>query len=306
MYLLRRNSAAVLAAFAFVLGACSSESAPTESQVPTTGDLGEDPLRITLNPGSLVFQSNTATAPAPQNAGIGGLVAIGSGVQFGNIMYANPGVTPWATVDPRPTFSRDPLEWRHMVSINQAAFSALPNGAYSATVPVIVSAARNSPQMLNLFLCKGSGCLTLNSQADGSLSGTDATWDRTVGIDAPGGFYYDDYFLFVPAGATAYIRMLGSSCDPFTLGDTYFYVYDLDGNELERNDDGWCGLSSYDFVTNFSANAVVWRVRATSFGSGATGTYRIVVGSTAPVVLRDEASEVADREAKAAKAALTR
>jgi hypothetical protein len=168
MYLLRRNSVALLAAFAFVLGACSSENTPTEPQVPTTGDIGENPLLIQINPGAMVFASQTAAVPAPQTLAVSGLVAIGSAVSFGTPSYGQ-AVQPWLRVDPRPTFQRDPLAWLHQVSIDGAAFAALPNGAYTAMVPVIVVAAQNSPQMLQVVLCKGSTqCLAFNSSGGGN------------------------------------------------------------------------------------------------------------------------------------------
>lgn len=306
MYLLRRNSAAVLAAFAFVLGACSSESAPTESQVPTTGDVGEDPLRIMITPGGMGFSSLTSTVPAPQTLAVSGLVAIGSAAQFGAVSYGE-SVQPWLQVDPTPTFRRDPLAWLHTVSINAAAYAALPNGIYTATVPVIVTAARNSPQVLGVALCKGTAaCLVVGSSQSGGVTGASPSWNRSSAFNNAGPYYYTDYLLPIPANSTVTVTNEGSCSGNGTLSDPYLYAFELDNTFIASNDDGNGCLDSRMTIVNNGPGKVV-RIRATTFGAGATGTFKVSAFSAvsslraeAPVpaefaeILRQKAAGVTD------------
>ncbi len=291
---MRRYSAAFLGAFALVLGACGGNT-PTTPAEQTTGSVGDNPLLISLTPGAMAFSSVTATAPTPQTLMTTGLVAIGSSVGFGAISY-DQAVTPWLRVDPRPTFQREPLAWLNTVSIDQAAYGTLANGVYTAWLPVVVIAAQNSPQMLGVVLCKGTGsCLAVGSDVMADLSGSDPTWNRGSDLNAPGGYYYDDYWLVVPAMSTVHLLYEGSSCGAGkTLGDPYIYAFDANGVLVGQNDDGLCGLNSYLPVTNNTSSTQAYRIRATTW-SGGTGTYRLRATSGAPT-LRAGSSELTAHE----------
>jgi hypothetical protein len=288
MSLLRRYSAAFVVATALVLGACGGETAPTAPEGPGEVDLANDPLIFGLNPSSFVFQSLTATAPPDQVLGVNGLVAIGSAAEFGDLSYMPMGPS-WADIDFRPAFSLEPLEWRHTVSIDQAAYGTLADGLYLAEVPVIVRAARNTPQMLSLFLCKGTlACLATGADVTGSHGGGDPTWQRGSDIDAPGAYFYDDYYVVVPGNTTVHITMEGNFCaQPFTHQDPYLYAFELDDTFITLNDDGLCGFNSYMPVTNNAAGAKVVRVRTTSFNAGQSGTYRLRVMDSSPFLMAE-------------------
>ncbi len=290
MSFLRRHSAAMVAALALVLGACSSE-APTVPNDQADGALSDNPLRFAIAPGGMVFSSLTATAPGPQTLTTTGLVAIGSAVEFGAPRYDQAGPS-WLRINPTPTFQRDPLAWLHTVSIDQAAYTALPNGTYTATVPVIVRAAQNTPQMLSVVLCRGtSNCLPINGVANGSLSGSDPTWNRGGNpLATPGSYYFDDYLMTVPANTLVHVTLRGA-CSGYGLSDPYIYIFDLANNLITFDDDGAGCLDSYVIVNNASGSAVTYRVRATSWSTFLTGAYQ-VRASTAGPALRAAPSEV--------------
>lgn len=288
MLLLRRYAAAVVAASALTLGACGSE-APTMAPELPTGDAVNDPLIMTLNPAALVFQSNTATAPGPQWAGAGGLVTIGSGVIFGTVVYS-PAVGAWLSLNQTPSFVRDLLLFRYLVSINQAVYASLANGVYTAQIPFIVPAARNSPQMLDVVLCKGTGCLVPGGSVTSTHDGSDATWNRGSDVNAtPGTYFFEDYFVLIPANSTVHITMEGNHCgQPYTHSDPYLYAFELGGTFINSDDDGLCGFNSYLPVTNNTNAGKLIRLRTTSFSGGQSGTFLLRVLTSSPFALREE------------------
>ena len=294
MLQLRRYAAAVLAASALTLGACGSEAPTITPEIPS-GDAVNDPLIMTLNPASLVFQSNTATAPAPQWAGAGGLVTIGSGVIFGPVTYS-PAVGAWLLLNPAPSFVRDLLLFRYLVSINQAVYAALADGIYTAQIPFIVAAARNSPQNLLVVLCKNFSCIASGSNLTSSLTGADQTWNRGGNVNAlPGSYYFEDYFLTVPGNTTVHVTLEGSSCGAgHTLSDPYLYAFELDGTFVTSDDDGLCGLNSYMAVTNSTSGARVYRIRTTSWSTFLTGTFRLMVSGNAPFLRAEQPEPTAE------------
>ncbi len=285
MFQMRRYPAALIAAFALVLGACGGNT-PTTTSDQAGGSLSDNPLMISLTPGTMVFESATATPPAPQMLMTQGLVAIGSAVEFGAIQYSD-AVTPWLHVDPRSTFQRDPLAWLNTVSIDQSAFAGLADGVYTAQIPVIVRAAVNTPQMLNVALCKGStSCIFPGSDVDAELTVGDPTWDRGSTLNNSGTYPYDDYQLFVPAHTVVSVEVIGGDCDgSYTHEDNYVYVFTTGGAFVSSNDDGGCGNDSYVELTNSTGSPVEYLVRATSYGNPASpsgreyGTYHVKVTS---------------------------
>lgn len=295
MSLTRRYSTAVLAASVLLLGACGGESAPT-NPTPETPEINDNPRIISISPGSMIFESENAVVPAPQTLATSGLVAIGSAVTFGSVQYGE-ATAPWLRINPTPAFQREPLAWLHQISIDPAAFNALPDGTYlTATVPVIVVAALNSPIMLRVSLCKDlDGCRTLrlgDVRMD-EFKVTDLHWQRGSNLDAPGSYPYHDWRLLVEPGQTVYVQQIGSAyvnCSvtgPLgTSADMYLYLFDLFGS-LEEADDDSCGFSSEIEVSNFGPTTMEWHIRSTTFASAAShlieptylvyGTYTIRV-----------------------------
>lgn len=290
MFQMRRYSAAFLGACALVLGACGGNT-PTTPTEQDTGTISDNPLMISLDPIGMTFSSLTATPPAPQTLAVSGLVAIGSAVEFGQVSYGG-GAIGWLHANPTPTFQRDPLAWLHTISIDPGVYASLPNGAYYATVPVIVRAAQNSPQTFSVLLCKGTtSCLPLNGVTNGSLDGGDPSWDRHGAINSSGGYYYDDYFITVPASTTVYLTMHGS-CSGYGLSDPYLYIYDMSDSFIGSNDDGFGCLNSYFAIVNGGGTAKTYRVRATSFGTSGFGSYQLRTSTSAAFLRSDEPTTV--------------
>lgn len=300
---MRRYSAAFLGAFALMLSACGSDT-PTTPTDAGNGSVSDNPLMISLSPTGMIFESATATPPAPQTLAVSGLVAIGSAVEFGTISYSggNPG---WLRVNPTPTFQRDPLAWLHTVSIDGAAWAALPNGVYSAMVPVIVRAAQNSPQTLTVYVCKGAtNCLVPGSDVDAELTNTDPTWDRYTDdyFSASGPFPYDDYYVFVPAHTEVSIQVIGGDCDgAYTHQDNYLHLFELDGTYIDSDDDGGCSNDSYLTYSNPTGSQQSIIARASSYGNTISpsgreyGTYHIVVTNIGSALRMAPAPEPGDK-----------
>lgn len=273
MSLIRRYSAAVLAASVLLLGACGS-GADTSPTTPTTGEIGDNPRIISISPGSMAFESDDAIVPAPQTLATSGLVAIGSAVSFGPVQYDEV-TAPWLRINPTPVFQREPLAWLHQISIDPAAFNALPDGTYlTAVVPVIVVAALNSPIMLRVSLCKDlDGCRTLrlgDVRMD-EFKVTDLHWDRGSDLDDEGDYPYHDWRLFVEPGQTVFVQQIGSDyvicpeTGPLgTSSDMYLYLFDLFGGYEDEDDDS-CGYSSEIEVSNFGPTTMEWHIRSTTY-----------------------------------------
>lgn len=300
MFQLRRYAAALVAASALTLGACGNE-------VPTApenggGSINDNPLMIQLSPAAMIFESATASPPSPQTLAVSGLVAIGSAVEFGAVNYGG-GTSGWLRVNPAPTFRRDPLAWLHTVSIDGAAWAALPNGVYAATVPVIVRAAQNSPQMLTVYLCKGAtNCLVPGSDVDAELTVLDPTWDRDSDdyFATPGTYPFDDYYVFIPPHTQVAIEVIGEDCDAgYTHEDNYLHLFELDGTYIDSDDDGGCGNDSYLEYSNPTGSQMAIIARASSYddppGSRTYGTYHIVVTNIGAALREAPAPEAGDK-----------
>ncbi|MDY6786288.1 MAG: hypothetical protein SW833_27705, partial [Cyanobacteriota bacterium] len=83
------------------------------------------------------------------------------------------------------------------------------------------------------------------------------------------GRYYDDYILTdLPARTSVQLNLNG-------VFDTYLQLIDAEtGEAIANNDDGGPGLNSQ--LTFTPDSSIDYIVRATSFGSGATGTYNLI------------------------------
>lgn len=279
MRLFRSSSATLLAASLLALGACGGENAPTAPD-PTPPATGLGTRDITLSRTHMSFSYNTITrslnpvAPGEDEVLVGGLIALASIANVGQISY--------------PTASNAWLTFERSVDIPSRSWRLrfrpegllLPAGVHTALVPIIVPGALNNPQILTVTMvaCDLTNCLSAGSDVLGSLSNTDPTWSRGSNLNAPGGYNYDDYRLFVLPGQTLQVHMIGSPCSnpDQTLSDPYTYIF-YQGAEVDSDDDSGCGYNSISYVTNGSAVAREYLLRATNYSTGQLGTYRIIV-----------------------------
>jgi hypothetical protein len=283
MSLTRRYSAAVLAASVLLLGACGSES-PVAPSTPEPGEVNDNPRNIFADQSTFFFTDAGGSLTGPQQLKIGGLVAIGSYVLFDSWVFS-PASPAWLRMSPTPEFQRDPLRWVFNLWVDPAAYGALPNGVYTAHAHASVPAALNGPIGITALLCKGAGCLPLDGVTNGALAGTDGSWNRGGDPNAqPGAYYFDDYFLGIPPFTTVHVTNHGA-CSGFGLGDPYLHAFDLDDNFITSNDDGFGCLNSYIILTNGTAAAKTYRIRASSFGGGATGSYQVRTSTGAPFLM---------------------
>lgn len=274
MSLIRRYSAAAIAASVLFLGACGSEPAPT-APTPDAGEVGDNPLLISLSQNYMAFFSEEGEVPSPQTLQVSGLVAIGSYVLFQNTVFS-PAIAPWLRMDPTPVFQREPLAWLFRFWIDPAIFASLEDGIYSANMDVVVPAALNSPQNLLVQLCKGFTCLAVGQSLQAALEDGDGLWDRySIWDDEDGDLYfYDDYQLTLPPWSWTYVQMLGDGCggaeeqggnleDPYLVA---WYLGDQDDPEdyYTYNDDSDC-LNSEILLENNSAMPRSFFIRATSY-----------------------------------------
>lgn len=277
MSLTRRYSAAMLAASALILGACGSET-PVQP-TPEIGESNDNPRNIFADQTSFFFTDAGGSLTGPQQLKIGGLVAIGSYVLFDNWVFTPAGHN-WLRMSPTPVFQREPLRWVFNIWVDPTTYAAMDNGVYTAHAHASVPAALNGPIGIDALLCKGAGCLPTDGVTNGSLSGSDNTWGHGS-IGSIGGWYYDDYFLAIPPFTTVHVTNHGS-CSGFGLGDPYLYAFDLDDNYITSNDDGFGCLNSYMALHNGSAMTETYRIRATSYSSGAQGSYQLRTSTGGP------------------------
>lgn len=85
---------------------------------------------------------------------------------------------------------------------------------------------------------------------------------------APSGAYYDMYGLQLAAQQEVRIDLASNDID------TYLYLYDSDATLVDSNDDFGDGLDSSLTVT---LAAGCYRIEASSYGAGETGSYRLSV-----------------------------
>ena len=113
---------------------------------------------------------------------------------------------------------------------------------------------------VSALLCKGAGCVSVGSDFVATLGGPESgTWQRGNDINAPGGYFYRDYFLIVPPHTQFDLHVDGDECGgPYTVNDPYIWVFELDGTPWNADDDGGCGFNSeMDFENNTGFSFVV-------------------------------------------------
>lgn len=139
----------------------------------------------------------------------------------------------------------------------------------------------------------GSGSYTLEAHSTETTVATDDYADdldddtAPLGSVAVGGsatgeieesYDVDKFAVELEAGTTYNFSMLGTASGGGTLYDTYLYLYDSDGNQIDYNDDGGEGLES--LIEDFTAGETgTYYLGAAAFGSG-TGSYTVEVEAT--------------------------
>lgn len=280
MSYLRRIPAAAVAA-ALVLAACGGDQ--TATQPEQTGSTIDGPLTFTLTPEAVGISRDANDPDVIENGHlqVGGLIAIGGYPQFGAPMYGA-GATGWLHISTEPNFTRDPLAWNFTFSLTQAGRD-LPEGVYQAQVPVMVTAALNSPQMLTVTYtyCATGNCLVLGSVRDGSLStATSPTFNPNSSIPlgvGVGAKMFEEWRLFVLPGQTVYLNNRGTAGGFGTLSDPYLYAWTLPGDAFYGSDDDNCNLNSELPIHNASGSVQEYRIYASHFGGYKQGSYQISV-----------------------------
>lgn len=293
-----RYLAAASAASLLVFAACGGETA-----APASPDLSSGSLNYTITPNQVSW-TRLPSGPMPVDTRtvlIGGLIAVGGYPQFGAMQYT--GATDWLEMTTVPDLSRSPLAWRFVFKLKPKA-ATLPIGRYTATIPVNVPAARNNPQSIVVVFNHCDNCLFVGDQRDAQLSGGDASWDASSTYNNTGSYRYDDYRVFVPPVSTVQVDMYGGCANGGgSTGSTYGSIWDVylyaftpapAFVSVTSDDDAGCGYDSIILLTNATGTLKEYLVRATSYSSGTTGTYRIRVSNFNPT-LRTRESEPGDK-----------
>jgi hypothetical protein len=265
--------AAAAAASLLVFSACGGDT-----DAPASPDLSSGSLNYTITP-AVTGWTKQPEDPVPVDTRtvlIGGLIAVGGYPQFGAMQYS--GASNWLEMTTTPDLSRSPLAWRFTFKLKPQAAS-LPIGTYQAVIPVTVGGAQNNPQQIVITYSNCGNCLFVGDERDGQLSVTDMSWNRSSTYNNAGGYFVDDWRVFVPPFTTVAVELRSGCSGVGTLGDPYLYAFNPSPafTFVNSNDDSGCGLESYMFLTNSGATQREFLVRATSFSSGDTGTYRIRV-----------------------------
>lgn len=286
----RLFSAITLVAAATVLGSCGGSSAPTTANtVDPSAALG--PREYSLSPSFLSWDRGVVGDPIPTDTKrvlIGGVIALASYPSFGTPVYSG-GPGNWLDMNLAPNFSLNPMGWIVSFKLKPSA-QFLPEGSYTATIPVMVPAATNNPQTITVSF----GCprqLVVNGPfREGSLTDATPRWTRSSAFNNSGNAPFEDWCVNVPESTTVYVWMQGGypSCPGVALGytlyDAYQYVFTRPGNTyVTQDDDAGCGYDSIVTITNGGAGTQQYVVRATNFSDGYRGTYRIQAMTTHPV-----------------------
>jgi hypothetical protein len=163
------------------------------------------------------------------------------------------------------------------------------SAAFSSGAVVTLTAAADAGSSFTAWGgdCTGSGvCQVTMSQAryvtatftsqvscGSSVSGTLSTTDSTAGHRWPS-YYTDIYQLNGVAGQTVTINMTSAF-------DTYLYLVNPAGTVETANDDGPGGTLNSVIVYTLPSTGL-WRIEATSYGSGVTGAYNLSLGCIPP------------------------
>ena len=281
-----RYAAVACAASMLVLAGCASEPA-----TPASPNLAEGSLTYAITPAQLQW-TRVPNGPMPKDsliALISGLIAVGGYPQFGAIQYSggpnagqpNTGAGSygdWLDMSKAPNLSRSPLGWRFVFKLKPNAAN-FPLGRYVATIPVTVGGASNNPQSIVVVFNHCDNCLYVGDFRNSSYGAGDGTWNRGSALNESGGFYYEDWRVFVPPFTTVQVDLYGGSCGGYNAGDVYLYAFGPSPATtfVTSNDDGGCGVDALFYLTNSTGTQQEYQVRSTTFSGGASGTYGIQV-----------------------------
>lgn len=268
MRLSRRISATALVAAATLLASCG-EPAPTTS----TTDVASAGVReFSMSTHNMNFLWVSGNAPATQTMSIGGLIALASYPNLGKPTFFPVTNKTWLTFTTTPRFKNNSWQFDFTVSP-----TGLSDGLYTASIPVTVVGASNNPQLLTIAfaICSTNNCLFLGDSRLTTISvGPTFNWFANDYFSA-GGYYYYEYRLFLLPGQTAWIHEKSSSFGGgATIGDPTVAIFNYPSfSAVGYDDDSCAGLSSeFGPLTNNSLNTMEYRVRASTYSGGVTGT----------------------------------
>ena len=279
----RLFSVTAMVAAVTLLASCGESSTPTSPSAATNPSMDAGPRYVTLTPANPGWtkQPNDPIPTDPRTVLIGGLIAVAGYPSFGAPVYA--GTSPagnWLDMDLAPNFSRTPLGWTVTFTLKASA-AALPIGSYTATIAVTVPAALNNPQNIVVTFNNCGNCLFLGDSRLTTITTSSPTFDwRADNFYGSGTYYYYEYRLFLLAGETAFVQNWGSGLLGGTIGDPTVALYNADTFSAIGHNDDCNGLSSQYMITNSSGVTKEYRVRASSYSSGVTGTETIVISPT--------------------------
>lgn len=287
-----RYAAAACAASMLVLAGCGSEPA-----TPASPNLAEGSLTYAITPAQLQW-TRIPDGPMPTDSLItliSGLIAVGGYPQFGAVQYSggpsagqpNEGdgaYGDWLDMSTRPNLSRSPLGWRFIFKLKPKA-SNFPIGRYVATIPVTVGGASNNPQNIVVVFNHCDNCLYVGDERLASLSVEDPTYNRDFNFsNAPGGFPYDDWRVFVPPFTSVVVDMIGE-CDvtrpDVNIDDVWLTAWTTPTQNgqgaYDIDDDGGACNNSRIFLSNGGPTQQEFLVRSSICCGFPYGAYRIVV-----------------------------
>lgn len=290
-----RYAAVACAASLLVLAGCASEPA-----APASPNLAEGSLTYAITPNQLQW-TRIPNGPMPKDSLItliSGLIAVGGYPQFGAIQYSGGPAQgqpssgagaygDWLDMSKTPNLSRSPLGWRFVFKLKPNAAN-FPIGRYVATIPVTVGGASNNPQNIVVVFNHCDNCLYVGDERLAALSVTDPTWTNSYYSgtynNTPGGFYYDDWRVFVPPFTTVQVDMYGE-CDvsrpDVNLDDAWLSAWTTPTSDgqvaVDTDDDAGACNNSIIYLTNGGPTQQEFLVRATTCCGTPTGPYRIRV-----------------------------
>ena len=287
----RLFSAITLVAAATVLGSCGQSSAPTAAST-TDPSAALGPREYTLAPSFISWDRGLVGAPIPTDTKtvlIGGIIPLASYPSFGDPVYTG-GPGNWLDINTAPNFSLNPMGWIVSFKLKPSA-QFLPEGSYTATIPVMVPAATNNPQMITVSFGCPNQLVVNGPYREGALTDATPRWTKSSTYNTSGNAPFQDWCVNVPAATTVYVWMqggypgcIGQTTYGYTLYDAYEYVFTRPGNSyVTQDDDAGCGYDSIVTITNGGSGTQQYVTRATNFSDSYRGTYRIQARTTYPV-----------------------
>lgn len=303
MRLIRRICATALVASVALLASCGTDTPAATDSNPISQSTNLD---FTMSNGSPYFTAFNANQPSPrtQQVFIGGIIAVASYPALGAPVFVPAQNNNWLTVSTRPQFSRTPLGWNFDVTVDR---TGLVDGLYRATIPVMVTGARNNPQTITVTLavCTSNNCLFMGDSRLTTITNSlpTFTWFNNDYFGG-GGYYYFEYRVFLLPGQTAYIQNWGSGIGGGTISDPTVALFNANPplfTPIGFNDD--CnGLNSQFPLMNATATIQEYRLRASTFSPGVTGTETVVISPTPYCGGGESLREFSDSEREAIEA----